>query len=118
MGLRVIVTGGRDYQNPSRVFKVLDEIHRTEGIRVVVHGACPRGVDTYAHLWAMKNQVHIEPHPGEWNKYGKGAGHKRNRLMAQLGADLCVVFPGGRGTQNMLGNAIEHNIPYRIVSDE
>ncbi len=37
----------------------------------------------------------------EWQGYGRAAGSKRNRLMAKH-ADSLILFPGGRGTQDML----------------
>lgn len=67
---------------------------------VLRHGACS-GVDADAAEWGEVMTRHrtitVEPHPARWEKHGKAAGPIRNRQMME-GADLCILFPGGRGT--------------------
>lgn len=40
-GLRLIVCGGRDYYDRSRVFATLDRIHGQKPIGLIIHGAVP-----------------------------------------------------------------------------
>jgi hypothetical protein len=35
----------------------------------------------------------------------------RNEEMAASGIDLCIAFPGGRGTEDMVRRAEEYEIP-------
>jgi hypothetical protein len=35
----------------------------------------------------------------------------RNTDMAAKGATICIAFPGGRGTENMVEQAKLHSIP-------
>jgi predicted Rossmann-fold nucleotide-binding protein len=43
------------------------------------------------------------------------AGHYRNQEMADTGADLCIAFPGGRGTADMVRRAAAAGIEIRRV---
>ncbi len=105
--MRVIVTGGRDYQDKDYVFKVLSAIHNRTPITVLVHGGAT-GADNLADLWAKANSVPREVHKvtkEDWNRLGRRAGPLRNQKMAELGADLLVSFPGGSGTADMIRQA-------------
>lgn len=98
---RIIVTGGRDFEQEELLNSVLDAILSTEGRDIViVHGANPRGADAMASRWAKLHGVQEEPHPADWQTYGKKAGPIRNQLMIDLGADEVVAFPWAtsRGT--------------------
>lgn len=79
---------------------------------VVIHGAA-RGVDTQAMIAAqtLPGVKHL-PFAAEWHKHGRAAGPIRNRRMLDEGKpDLVVSFPGGRGTANMVTQAIDAGIP-------
>lgn len=112
--MRVIVCGGRNYSARTRVYTLLDAIHAVKPIRTVVHGDA-RGADTLAKEWAQRaaipRRVEVEAHPADWSKHGKRAGPIRNRKMADVGADLCIAFPGGRGTSDMILKATAAWIP-------
>jgi predicted Rossmann-fold nucleotide-binding protein len=41
--------------------------------------------------------------------YGKGAGHRRNKQMANY-ADALAIFPGGRGSANMFEEATKKDL--------
>jgi hypothetical protein len=110
--MRIIITGGRNYPHLDLVGQLLSSIYEIRKIKTVVHGACPSGADLGAHLWAGSvRDVEEEPHPAKWNTQGKGAGMVRNGEMAKLGADLCIAFPGGNGTADMVDQALAANIP-------
>ena len=110
--MRVIVTGGRNYQDRDHVFKVLSTIHNRTPIAVLVHGGAT-GADSLADLWAKANGVARESHvvtKEDWNRLGRRAGPLRNQKMAELGADLLVPFPGGSGTADMIRQAKANGI--------
>lgn len=119
MGIRVIVTGSRDYTNKKFVFEKLDEINEKTEIDVVVHGGAS-GVDELASIWAYERGVDRESHPVdplEWQEFGKAAGPMRNERMAKIGADLCIAFPGGDGTENMKKMARRYSIPIKEITE-
>lgn len=100
--MRVIVCGGRLYQDRETVKTVLAWIgHPT--VTIVTGGA--RGADQLAEQAARDLGLTVEVHPAEWELYGKAAGPMRNRRMLDLGADLVVAFPGGAGTRHMVNIA-------------
>ena len=110
--LRVIVCGGRDYSDIAAVRHEIVRIGMDNMHAVIVHGAA-RGADSIARFCAEDLGLQTEAHPANWDKYGKRAGFIRNQEMADAGADLCVAFPGGNGTADMIRRAEAAGIPCR-----
>lgn len=100
--MRFAVTGGRDFADWDAIVHALRQIPETA---TLVHGAA-RGADSLAaKFW---NGIHgrpTEPHPADWSKYRKAAGHIRNQEMINSGIDLLIAFPGGVGTADMVRRA-------------
>jgi hypothetical protein len=109
--VRLLVTGSRTWRDRDALFDALDRIaHRFAGRDLIlVHGACPQGADKFAAEWAESRQaITPEPHPADWDRYGRAAGPVRNKEMVAAGADLAVTFiaqcgcpgnpPGPHGT--------------------
>lgn len=98
--MRIVVTGGREYENRVHVFHVLDCLDQINPITELTHGAA-RGVDQFADEWAQQHGVPRVKFPPDWNAFGKAAGPVRNRKMLDHSQpDLVVAFPGGRGTED------------------
>ena len=103
-GLRVLVCGGREFNDYDRVCEVLDAINAETPIRAVIHGNA-RGADTQAHRWALGRGVGGWACPANWSRDGKRAGPLRNQRMLGHSPDLVVAFPGGKGTADMVKRA-------------
>lgn len=117
-GIRVLVFGGRKFDDRALVFKALDAIDRRDGpIAAVIHGAAP-GADTLAGEWAKERGREPLPFPAEWEDvshpkaaikhhadgrpYNALAGKWRNQQMLDEGRpDLGVAFEGRAGTADM-----------------
>ena len=104
--MRVLVCGGRDYQDYTKVCEILCDLRKklelAEPLVVIEGGA--RGADTMAKMWAtaVPNATVVE-YPADWTTYGKSAGYIRNSQMLKEGKpDLVVAFPGGTGTAMMV----------------
>lgn len=111
---RILLTGSRDWPDAQQVFEVLDELRARCRAMVLVHGACPRGVDKLGSIWASQTRgVTLEQHPAKWNLHGKAAGMIRNQAMVDRGADLCVafIFNGSRGATHCADAAEKAGIP-------
>ena len=104
-GLRVLVCGGRDYDDLGNVWSQLDAHHGLIGIGCIIHGGAS-GADALAESWAASNKVARHRFSAQWDKHGKAAGPMRNQAMIDKGKpDLVIAFPGGRGTADMVSRA-------------
>jgi hypothetical protein len=111
--MRVLVCGGRDYEDRAALFAVMDGLR--EEISAVITGGAG-GADRLAHIWACRNDAKPEKYMAEWDRYGRAAGPIRNQRMIDEGKpDLVVAFPGGRGTSDMVRRATAAGIPVRAI---
>lgn len=111
--MRVIVCGGRDYDDETTVIEVLSALDPTAV--TIVHGAA-RGADKLAASVARGFGHYVQPYPADWKRHGKAAGPIRNQQMLDAGADLVIAFPGGRGTAHMVEIARAAGVPVMEVS--
>lgn len=96
--MKVIVTGGRDYDERAFVYETLDKIHANVGITLLIQGGA-RGADRLALEWAKSRGIPFLTYEADWDTHGKAAGMIRNRQMLKENTDaLVVAFPGGNGT--------------------
>jgi hypothetical protein len=109
--MRVLVCGGRFFNDRAMLFRTLDAIHADGAqIDVVIEGEA-RGADLLAAAWASSRGVALAPFPADWTTYGLGAGPIRNRQMLIEGKpDLVVCFPGGSGTADMKKQALRAGV--------
>lgn len=128
--MKILVCGGRDYNNKEKVFEVLDKLAEkhsklysaTENwlpsdIRIITGGA--KGADDLAAAWAMVNFTDYKEYKADWNKYHKAAGPIRNQQMLDKeNPDLVVAFPGGKGTADMIKRAEWEGIKVIKVTDD
>lgn len=95
---RILVTGSRTWKDEEFIRGCLDALVRSDWLGgnpqgwVLVHGACPEGVDAIADRWAVDRGIGRDPHPAKWKEFGKLAGFRRNAEMVQLGAAVCLAF--------------------------
>lgn len=111
MEQRVLVCGGRDYDDRDQLFGILDTAHTANPIICLIHGAA-RGADTLAADWALERDVLANAYPANWDRHGNAAGPIRNRRMLEEGKPhMVIAFPGGKGTANMIIQAEAADIP-------
>ncbi len=114
-GLRVIVCGGRDFNDGEFVWSTLSDFYAERPISVVIHGAAS-GADEQAMIWAQMmakaHGVKHAPFAADWGRHGKAAGPMRNQRMIDEGRpDFVIAFPGGRGTADMVRRARAAGLP-------
>ena len=114
--LKVIVAGGRDFNNYDLLAQKLDKLFSKTANVVIVSGMA-RGVDSLAVKYAEENKIRVSEFPAKWNKHGKASGFRRNVEMARF-ADACVCFWDGKsvGTKHMIDTAKRMNLKLRVIS--
>lgn len=113
--MRLVVTGGRDYCETTRIFAALDELHARRPISLLIEGEA-RGLDIRAKAWAKRRGIEVKPFPADWDRYDKAAGSIRNQEMIDEGVpDYGLVFPGGVGTADMRRRLVAAGIPFEEV---
>jgi predicted Rossmann-fold nucleotide-binding protein len=122
---RVLVCGGRDYDNRERLFRVLDQALQAVTMAgksfTLIHGGC-RGADSLAHVWATERKITLEGgnvrvYHANWERDKKAAGPIRNKLMLTENPHAVIAFPGGKGTANMVNISKKAGIPIYFVKD-
>ena len=117
---RVLVCGGRDYDNRERLFRVLDQALQAATMAgksfTLIHGGA-RGADTLADVWATMRQIatgwgDVRVYEANWERDKKAAGPIRNKLMlTNEQPHVIVSCKGGAGTAHMMKIGREAGIP-------
>lgn len=113
--MRLLVCGGRGYNDLAYGRSVLDRFHAKYPVDVLIEGGA-NGADMMARGWASVNGVHGATVHAMWELHGPKAGPLRNAAMLKLSPDAVIAFPGGRGTENMCRQAEDAGVKvYRIA---
>ena len=87
--MRIAVTATRTWANREYLYGVLDGIHASQTLTVVVHDAD----DELTPEWARLNHVKTLPFKAHWDEVGRGAGARRNEAMLTYGRpELVIAF--------------------------
>lgn len=121
--LRVIVAGGRDFDNYELLKSVCDRMLsnkvETHDITIVSGGAS--GTDTLAIQYARdpSNDFNLVIMNADWDTHGKSAGFIRNTQMAEF-SDALIAFwdSGSKGTKHMIETAKSKHLLRHVVSYE
>lgn len=114
--MKVLVTGGRSFGRLQYVYATLDDLHKTYGFKLLIHGDCRSktgalSADQLGHNWAKARGVQPCACEALWAYHGHSAGFRRNGAMLRLAPDIVVAFPGGNGTADMVHRAQSLDIP-------
>lgn len=114
---RVVIAGCRDYNNYEEAKRFIDycisDIRKDYTVIIVSGGA--QGADALGERYARENNFKIERYIAEWDKYGKSAGPKRNKKMAEI-SDFVICFwdEKSRGTKSMIEYSKKCDKPIKI----
>lgn len=115
---RVIIAGGRDFQNYQLLKAKCDAIlaNKRQTHSIIIVSGTARGADFLGEVYAKKNGFRVERYPANWDSDGKAAGPIRNAQMADV-ADALIAFWDGRsrGTKNMIDVATSKGLLVRTV---
>lgn len=113
--MKVIIAGGRDFTDYGLLREKLDYLLSNQTDIQIICGEA-RGADTLGKRYANEHGYAVLSFPADWSKYGKSAGYRRNKEMAEE-ADALVAFWDGesRGTSSMISIMRKMNKPIRII---
>lgn len=115
---KVIIAGGRYFDNYELLKQKADFFlsnKRTTHEVVIVSGHAT-GADSLGERYAAERGYKVELFPADWNAYGKSAGIRRNKQMAEIANALIAFWDGqSRGTKNMIDEASARHLPTKII---
>lgn len=124
--IRIIVAGGRDFDDYDLLSETLkeytDKFRSEEKDRIVIISGGARGADKLGEKFALSNGFIHRIILADWDRYGKSAGYIRNRQMAIHAAgagDRGVLFAfwdgKSRGTKHMIDLAEKYGLETVVV---
>jgi len=119
--MRILVCGGRTYDDRASVWRTLDDYQRRYGPVTIIQGGAT-GADALAKEWCYRQpNVTLISVPANWedpsppdaliciradgSKYDTNASIRRYAEMLDEKPDLVLAFPGNRGTRHILRRA-------------
>ena len=114
---RIVIAGCRNYNNYDEAKQYIDfclsDIRKANDIVIVSGGAS--GADTIGERYAEENGFKVEKYPADWKNYGRSAGPRRNKLMAEV-SDYVICFwdEKSKGTKSMIDYARKCGKPVKI----
>jgi hypothetical protein len=106
--MNVIIAGGRNFKPCIKHSIWIQKQLLKLNASIILSGGCS-GADKFGEDISKIMRLKVKIFTADWNKYGGSAGPMRNDLMA-MNADACILFPGGKGTNDMRNKAIKHNL--------
>lgn len=114
--IRVIIAGGRDFTDYNKLCEVCDTGFSGCGVIEIVSGMA-KGADLLGERYAIERGHQIKRFPADWDKYGKGAGYRRNVEMANYAGALLAFWDGeSRGTLHMINAAKDRGLKVKVIN--
>lgn len=122
--IRIIVAGGRDFNNYGLLKLTLKEyIEKLEIVdlsQVIIVSGAAKGADTLGEHFAYDYGIDIRRFSAKWDEFGKSAGIIRNCEMANYaGKAIGVLFAfwdgKSRGTKHMIEVARKRGLEVHII---
>lgn len=114
---KVIIAGGRDFNNYDLLERKCDQIlSNKDPTELEIVSGTARGADKLGEVYAAYRNINIKRFPANWDLYKKAAGYIRNKDMAEY-ADALIAFWDriSKGTFNMIELAKKYELLVRVV---
>lgn len=116
--IRLIIAGGRDFEDydflKKEVSLFISGLGDLSDIEIVSGGA--KGVDAMGERFASETGLETTVFPADWATFGRAAGPKRNREMADYSTHLLSFWNGrSKGTKSMISLAKKKNLIVHVV---
>jgi hypothetical protein len=104
--VKVIIAGSRGYTNKAMVNLFLLQFIGEHGLPTEIVSGGARGVDKIGEELAKEHGIPVKIFSANWDFYGKSAGRRRNKEMAEYADALIAVWDSkSPGTKNMISEA-------------
>ena len=113
---KVIVAGGRDFENYEYMLEKLDELFLKSSIfksqKIKIISGMAKGTDTLAVRYADERKLTKIMFPANWKEHPRMAGILRNEDMLTIATHLVAFWNGfSSGTKHMIEIARKKGIP-------
>ncbi len=88
--MKLAIVGSRRFNDYSKMLGIVRNDYLHFGLEEIISGGA-KGADTLAEQIAKELGVPFKVFPAEWNRFGKGAGFIRNKLIEESATD-CLAF--------------------------
>lgn len=122
--MRVIIAGGRNFNDDKFIYHKLDEFFKDKDTSKIEEiNGCARGVDLIGACYCREHGMKVKAFPADWTRLGKKAGIIRNQQMADYAKEdngVLIAFWNGksRGTKNMIDTAKKEGLEVNIIKYE
>ena len=118
--MKVIVAGGRDFNDYKLLKETLDNFQQEYGNITEVVSGTAKGSDKLGEQYANENNIPIKRFVPDWEGLGKKAGHVRNRQMGSYTKEhngMLVAFwdKQSKGTKGMIDYATKIGLKNVVV---
>ena len=114
--MKIIVAGSRSIIDYGAVVKAV--IDSGFSLSMVVSGGA-KGADALGEKFATENNLQVKIFPADWKRYGRAAGPKRNKEMAEYADGLIAIWDGSsKGTKNMIREMEKLEKPVFVLHPE
>lgn len=83
-GYRLLVCGGRDFEDEAAAFRALDAADALRPVELVIHGG-EKGADALAARWAALRGRQCKVIRADWTMLGKDGAQDRNAALLSAG---------------------------------
>lgn len=113
---RVIIAGGRDFDNYELMKKKLDELFfvssEFDAVPIKIISGMAEGADTLAIRYADEREMTKILFPANWKYHLRMAGFLRNEDMLRIATHLVAFWDGqSHGTKHIIDIAHEKGVP-------
>jgi hypothetical protein len=111
-----LVCGGRDYTDDAWLCKVLNGLVERRGFPSFILQGGALGADELTLRWAKRADIPCISQNARWLSLGGNAAPVRNQAMLDVWKpQICVAFPGGKGTADMVRRAHKAGVEVYLV---
>ena len=96
--MKIAIIGGRDFNDYVELLRQMQNRYRQKDITHIVSGGA-KGADSLAEEFAKQFNYEMIIFPAKWDRYGRGAGFIRNKLIIDEANEVVAFWDGAsKGT--------------------